>query len=680
MLVPRKSRRVGSYNNSSGGEDPYFKNTILLLHADGASGSTNSVVSDQSPNEFAVSGSGAGQGSFSPFCHNGWSVAFDGINDYLSVGASSAFAFGTGNFTIECWIWISTDIGTKSISYGFDQVGKKLAVIGDYKTSTGLNFLLYITNSTINFSHSGGTVSKSASLGNDRWHHIAVTRSSSTLRMYVNGSKAGTDATVTTNITNNNSVIIGGNNNDLSSTWLFLGYISNLRVIKGSALYTGSTYTVPTGRLTVTSDTSLLTLRNGTLKDISTNAFTVTQTGNARVMPWCPFAPTTAYNTETIGGSLSVANYGVTLPNNTIWNFQANSFTVEAWIYLTSLSGSIANHYNEPNGWQFGITESGELRLLYNSAATVVTPASSVGINQWHHVALVSDGTNFTIYVDGASKVSSAVVAITDLSATLSVGNFSGFISGFRISTVAVYTADFALPNRPPVDNGNTQALLNFTGAAIYDSTGRINLSGLSGSAPLSSTQSKYGGTSLYFNGSSYYYITSGIVNSFKPTATEDWTVEFWYFPIFESPQNARVIFGYVADPVPNGNGVGRGFTISQLDDGRLRLNIAYGYGTSPAESGSLAPTVNAWTHIAIVKYSNTIDVYQNGTFRFTGTQELSGTTTYAMWIGYGPGNANNGFALDKPPTYSYIDELRYTKGVRRYTGDFTAPTRHGDK
>jgi hypothetical protein len=291
---------------------------------------------------------------------------------------------------------------------------------------------------------------------------------------------------------------------------------------------------------------------------------------------------------------------------------------------------------------------------------------------------LVSDGTNFTIYVDGASKVSSAVVAITDLSATLSVGSFSGFISGFRISTVAVYTADFALPNRPPVDNGNTQALLNFTGAAIYDSTGRINLYS---SVALSSTQSKYGGTSLYFNGSGYYHLTSGIVNSFKPTATENWTVEFWWYPIFESPRRARVIFGYAASPLPADNGVARGFSISHLNDGRLRLNIAYGYGTSPADSGSLAPATNTWTHIAIVKYGNTVDVYQNGTFRFTGTQELSGTTTYSMWIGYGPSTINSTrIDLDSPPTYSYIDELRYTKGVRRYTGNFTAPTRHGDK
>lgn len=677
MLVPRKSRRVGAYNNDPGGVDTYFDNTLLLLHADGASGSTNSIVSDQSSNSFTVSGSGAGQGSFSPFCQNGWSVAFNGTSDYLSVPASSAFAFGTGDFTIECWIWISTDIGTKSIEYGLDQSGKLLAVVGDYKTSTGLNFLLYVTNSTINFSHSGGTVSKSASLGNDRWHHIAVTRSSSTLRMYVNGSKAGTDATVTTNITNNNSVIIGGNNNDLSSTWLFQGYISNLRVIKGSALYTGATYTVPTGRLTVTSDTSLLTLRNGALKDISTNGFTVTQAGSARVMPWCPFAPTTRYNTETIGGSLSVGGTGVTLPNNTIWNFQANPFTVEAWIYLTSLSGSIASHYTNPNGWQFGITASGELRLLYNNAATVVTPTNSVGINQWHHVALVSDGTNFKIYVDGTSKVSSAVVSITDLSAVLSVGSFSGFISGFRISTIAVYTADFALPNRPPTDNGATQALINFTGAAVYDSTGRINLSG--GSAPLSSTQSRYGGTSLYFDGSSYFKLTSGIVSSFCPTATEDWTVEFWFYPL---DRLARVMFAYVSDPLPAGNGVGRGFSIAQLNSsGFLRLNQAYGYGASGVSQNSNAPALNTWSHIAIVKYSDTIDVYQDGTLRFTSGHPLSGTTNYAMWIGYGPGTVNSTtLDLDRPPFYGYIDELRYTKGVRRYTGAFNSPTRHGDK
>ena len=179
-------------------------------------------------------------------------VAFDGADDYLTLAGSSDFAFGTGDFTVE-WFMLCSDSTANGVynrifcndgptgdsdgnlQFNIDEPTGKLVI---WKGTTP-NVLLGTTN-----------------ICDGKWNHVAVTRSGTTLRIFVNGTQ---DAS-TTNSTNwgtHNSgsprLHIGSRNGSGD----YKGLLSNYRVIKGTALYT-SNFTVPTTPLTNVTNTKLL--------------------------------------------------------------------------------------------------------------------------------------------------------------------------------------------------------------------------------------------------------------------------------------------------------------------------------------------------------------------------------------------------------------------------------------
>ena len=111
------------------------------------------------------------------------------------------------------------------------------------------------------------------------WYHVAVVRTGTTVYLFVNGAQDGTAGSMNQNIASASAFNIGAYNNGVSDWWG--GFITNLRVVKGTALYTAN-FTPSSVPLTNITNTSLLlaVLSSGAATiDISSNAFTVTNNG-----------------------------------------------------------------------------------------------------------------------------------------------------------------------------------------------------------------------------------------------------------------------------------------------------------------------------------------------------------------------------------------------------------------
>jgi hypothetical protein len=195
-----------------------------------------------------------------------------GQTQYLTVPSNAAFQFGTGNFTIEFWVKFNNVVDQQALVDMRSGVGAAIAPV-----------IYLFTNSKIYYyAGAADRIISSQTVQANLWYHIAVVRSSSVTTMFINGNKTGsTYADTNTYIIN--SPWIGRFNNGVTGLTLMLnGQMSNLRIVKGTALYT-DTFVVPTGPLTAVSGTSLLTLQDSTVIDKGTanagSPFTITNIG-----------------------------------------------------------------------------------------------------------------------------------------------------------------------------------------------------------------------------------------------------------------------------------------------------------------------------------------------------------------------------------------------------------------
>jgi hypothetical protein len=161
-------------------------------------------------------------------------------NSYIDTPASSDWAVGTGDFTIE-WFSYQTTLSGFQRAFTVDDFNSI-----DIGASIESGTFYYWANSSFRYS------SSSASTANT-WIHWAIVRASGVTRVYRNGTQLGSQITDTNDITNTVDELTIGNENTASTTAALVGYLTNFRWVKGLAVYTGS-FTVPTSALTATAD------------------------------------------------------------------------------------------------------------------------------------------------------------------------------------------------------------------------------------------------------------------------------------------------------------------------------------------------------------------------------------------------------------------------------------------
>jgi hypothetical protein len=205
---------------------------------------------------------------------NSGSLIFNGSNQYLNTPSSSAFAFGTNDFTMEIWIY-PTNLSGRLWFFSSNS---------DNVDLNGNGGIFYFGPGGLYYSATNTVISVGT------WHHIALVRASGTITLYVNGSSVMSQNGIGYNSTSNRAIDIAYSASQ--GNGYFTGRMSNFRIVSGTALYTGSTITVPTAPLSAVSGTQLLlntTNDANFLKDSSTNNFIVTNNGSVTSSALNPF-------------------------------------------------------------------------------------------------------------------------------------------------------------------------------------------------------------------------------------------------------------------------------------------------------------------------------------------------------------------------------------------------------
>jgi hypothetical protein len=582
-------------------------------------------------------------GAVSPYGPN-WSTYFNGSTDVLSIPTSTAFDLGTGNFTIEMWVNRSgAGAGDRfliSRSNGADFMIR-------WNASGVLQF--YIANSLV--------ASYTWAFPTNTWYHLALVRNSSAVTMYIDGISVGT-GTNSTNMSSSAVVLIGGYSP--TSSDYFNGYISNLRIIKGQAIYT-STFNKPTSPLNVASGTSLLACSSNRHYDVSgvstTTNFTVT--GSPGITKFTPFS-TRGYDKNVIGGSVYLN--GTTEYIDVVRAAQTlnANWTMECYFYATG-AGIIADcRPATTNGFypQINVGSATTIGFFYNGSNNSITVTGAT--YSWNHIAVVKNSGTIRVYFNGVSVYSvadanSVVVGVNrprlGANGYTPLDYFPGYISDFRlVNGTAIYTANFTPPPAPLKPTVDTAVLLNMTDAAITDASMLTNLATIGDAKSIASVR-KFNTNNIYFDGAGDYLNIPGSPSLILPG---DFTIEMWIYPTNVTGTYNLLTLGSETTAR----------YVVFIVNGALTTNI---YGSVSVTLGGTI-SINTWTHVAVVRSGSTIKGYLNGTV--LGTTDANSAT-----IGNINGAKVGSDASGASVYVGYIDDLRITKGLARYTANFTVPS-----
>jgi hypothetical protein len=665
--------------------DPYFNLTTLLLPGNGTNNGNNNTFTDSSTNNYTVTRYGnATQGTFSPFSINGWSNFFDGAGDSLTFTGSSATSF-TGDLTLEAWVFLRSFAGSSYNECCILSLRSGLSTgtqfdFGRAGGALGAGNIAWWTNGSIVAQGIAGDVPL------NQWVHVAFVRNgsgSNNCKIYVDGVQKAQGTNTATMGVSSGTCYIGNSAYDQPID----GYMSNFR-LTNTAVYT-SAFTPPTSSLTAIAGTALLTCQNNRFIDNSTNNFTITKNNDVRVQPFSPFAPSGAYSAATNGGSTYYDGTGDYLGTvNTPANVTNNNFTAESWVWFNSSGVGYQPIFmntgtGDYQGWVLIVETNNTITGIAstngsswtNVLSTSVTPVTGC----WTHFAMVRNGSTLTLYVNGISRATSNIstASIHSPSGAFYVGyypffpggarSFNGYFSGTRIvNGTAVYTSNFTPPTAPPTAVANTSLLLNYTNGQIIDATTKNNLETVS-DAKISTSQNKWGGSSMSFARSPSSYLVANNSSRLLSLGTANFTVEAWIYMNTLPAGN-----GYPNSYWLIGGGLVNSDTGFDIAIGSTNLQIALTSFASLNINTAHNMSATTWYHIAVTRSGSTLYAFINGVQLTTASVSsvtvdpcLTGLAVAAAEpTGATAGNFNG-----------YINDLRITRGYARYTSNFTPPS-----
>ena len=592
-----------------------------------------------------------------------WSNVFDGNADYLGLTGKSLS--GT-QLTIEGWVYFnSVANGPYLFSFGQGNTGgistNRYGVYVD--TANSRLSVVSVTSNTLRLVTSDPT----AQVTTGTWYHFAFVFDGADRKLYVNGILVVTDTfPIPPNGTN---WAVGGYQFSGGGALSVNGYMSNFRVTN-KALYSRN-FTPPTSPLTPIEGTILLTCQSNSLVDESPNAYAITKVGEVTpTTAVVPFVLNNAYLSTLNGGSgyfNGTTDYLSTV-SSSAFAFGADDYTIECWAYFTSNAKlQFFGSSDNTNYWAMGLNANNQMTFRpITGTSNEIVGTSTINANTWNHFAAVREGTGTDqtkIYVNGllektgnvSTNYSSPNILQLGTDRTALTNLFTGYISDFRVSNTSVYTANFSTPSAPLTITANTAALINATNAGIYDISGKNNLITY-GNTQVSNVVTKFGSGSIYFPGGATDYLQAPYSNSLV-LSTGSFTVEFWMYCTNTTGVQHIAQFGFV--PAFTG-----GWVIYS-DTGTIYWAYSSGGGATTTVVSYSSLSANTWYHIAFAKTGGLLELFVDG-------QQV---TSSSDGNDYSPGTGA-AFTLSSSSNRfnGYIEQFRITRGIARYTDNFSAP------
>jgi len=597
-------------------------------------GSGSIAFTDSSTNAFTISVNGAPYmvSTESPYANYpydvgtyGGSAYFDGADDYLYITdavAGTSLQMGTGDFTIECWIYsiISQPTNSGVFSKG---------------SQAGSGFTLNVSATSI--AVNGISLSSANTITLNVWHHVALVRYSGTAYLYVDGIRRDS-VPDSQNFNQTNDFKIGQSR----TTGNFNGYISDFRVVKGTAVYTDATYTVPTEPLTDVSGTNLLTVRY--IDTSSTNAYVDVSAGNST---------SAAIRVNNLLYTWGLGTSGQLGDNSAVTKSLPTQVGTSSWS-IVPRSGSVHMIGSQIDYLLYGFGNNAQGQLGTNTVTNRSNPILVRGVNvvtnsptlvesQWDEV---SAGLSYTAGISSTNLYTWGLNSSGQIGDGTTITKSSPTLIGAAVTVTDASANGFAITlNKAAAITTNNIPFPNNTIAISLNLTKSGNQKGNSDyiSFPTSAAVT-WGGYANY-------------------------TIECWIY-----------ITGYggVASTLLS-VGTGGSATYGRWvirNDGSIYYSPGTGaWAWNDATIVSTAAGVvelNAWRHVAIVKEGAQVSLYYNGNREaYDATNTFNATSTGTVFIGSNYDDWNGLGAYIK----GYISNFRMTSAALYSGTTYTVPT-----
>lgn len=672
-------------------------NTVLLLAMDGTDGSTTFVDSSPySKTPSSVNGNSQLDTTVKKF--GTASLQLDGTGDYVAYANSNDWDPGAGDYTIEFDVYLNENTRLQvplQWRSGSPSEGWTFFIDVD-----NLRFMTW--NSTLGGDNVAVDIQHGEVLETDRWYHIVVTKEGSVWRLFLDGAVAAAGTELAQMSSHSEILTIGRDTGGEVTTRDLNGYLDNIRITKGVARYVVDGFTPPTAAYPISDS---VPPANGAFfllpLDGTDGATTTTEVLNG--------------TSVTIGGSGELdsaqAKFGatsylcdgpITFSAQTLIDngMASGNWTVEFWYRPDGTAVTSDRLFQTRDGDLFsgisiGHDSTSSITFLLDNSGT--TPwdytgtSVSVTDNVWQHIALVRNGTNVTLYKDGVSSLSTTYTVPIYLNgaddciigAQTGGRANSGWIDDFRISFKAEYTANFTPPasaHPTTIATGDERDIFfdSISLLAPLDGTdGATTATDLSntghtltfrGAAELDTAQKRFGTAAVLLDGVNGTGVTADDHVDFT-LGSGDFTVECWVrYNVDPSTQQM-----YVAKY----NNTGGNNREWWLGTNATATELYFAYSTDGSNaivgpSGAWNPVVDTWYHLAASRHGNAMYVFADGvllnTYDATGVTFFDGTAQ--VGIGCRQQDATYKFVPN-----GWIDDVRVTKGVARYVGNFVRPT-----